>query len=24
VETEDLEYQPSMTFRSLTSLPVAW
>jgi len=23
-ETEELEYQPSMTFRSLTSLPVAW
>jgi cytochrome P450 len=24
VETEELEYQPSMTFRSLKSLPVAW
>ena len=24
VETEDLAYQPSMTFRSLKSLPVAW
>ncbi len=24
VETEELAYQPSMTFRSLTSLPVAW
>jgi cytochrome P450 len=24
VETEELEYQPSMTFRSLTSLPVTW
>ena len=23
-ETEELEYQPSMTFRSLKSLPVAW
>jgi cytochrome P450 len=22
--TEELEYQPSMTFRSLKSLPVAW
>jgi pimeloyl-[acyl-carrier protein] synthase len=24
VETEELKYQPSMTFRSLISLPVAW
>ena len=24
VETEELEYQPSMTFRSLKALPVAW
>jgi cytochrome P450 len=24
LETEELEYQPSMTFRSLQSLPVAW
>jgi cytochrome P450 len=24
VETEELEYQPSITFRSLKSLPVAW
>jgi cytochrome P450 len=24
IETEDLEYQPSITFRSLKSLPVAW
>jgi cytochrome P450 PksS len=24
VETEELEYQPSMTFRSLQALPVAW
>jgi len=24
METEELEYQPSMTFRSLKSLPVAW
>jgi len=24
VETEELEYQPSINFRSLTSLPVAW
>jgi cytochrome P450 len=24
VETEELEYQPSMTFRSLKSLPVVW
>ena len=23
-ETEDLEYQPSITFRSLKSLPVTW
>ena len=23
-ETEELEYQPSMTFRSLKSLPLAW
>ena len=24
IETEDLEYQPSITFRSLKSLPVTW
>jgi cytochrome P450 len=24
IETEDLEYQPSITFRSLKSLPVSW
>jgi len=24
LETEELEYQPSINFRSLTSLPVAW
>ncbi len=24
VETEELEYQPSITFRSLKSLPVTW
>ena len=24
VETEDLEYQPSITFRSLKSLPITW
>jgi len=24
VEAEELEYQPSITFRSLKSLPVTW
>jgi hypothetical protein len=24
LETEELSYQPSIQFRSLTSLPVAW
>jgi len=24
METKELEYQPSMTFRSLKALPVAW
>jgi cytochrome P450 len=24
LETEELEYQPSITFRSLKTLPVAW
>jgi cytochrome P450 len=24
IETDDLEYQPSITFRSLKSLPVSW
>jgi hypothetical protein len=24
VETEELEYHPSITFRSLKSLPVIW
>jgi pimeloyl-[acyl-carrier protein] synthase len=24
IETEDIEYQPSITFRSIKSLPVAW
>jgi len=24
LETEELEYQPSITFRSLKSLPVTW
>jgi cytochrome P450 len=24
LETEELDYQPSITFRSLKSLPVAW
>jgi pimeloyl-[acyl-carrier protein] synthase len=24
LETEELEYQPSITFRSLNTLPVAW
>jgi hypothetical protein len=24
VEREELEYQPSITFRSLKSLPVTW
>ena len=24
VETEELEYQPSITFRSLKALPITW
>jgi hypothetical protein len=24
IETDSLEYQPSITFRSLKSLPVTW